>query len=368
MFEEINKKLGFGCMRLPLLEDGHVDEAEFCKMIDTFIENGFNYFDTARVYLNGESETAIGKCLVARYPRDKFLVANKLSSSCFEKEEDLEPYFKDQLACMGLEYFDFYLLHAQSRQNYEKYKKCHCYEFAKKMKEEGYIKHVGFSFHDTAEFLDMILTENPFVEFVQLQFNYIDYEDSPVESKACYEVCQKHGKKVVVMEPIRGGKLAQLPENLHQKFSKYGDASDASYAVRFCASFDDIMMVLSGMSNLEQMEDNISYMKEFKSLSEDEITTIKEVTDELHKIVTIPCTGCKYCVKGCPKHINIPAIFEIYNKFKAFQGGRLFSTYRGITAAGNKCKDCLKCGKCENICPQHIEIRKFLEEISKDFD
>lgn len=258
-FSEVKKNFGFGCMRLPM-KNGEVDYDEFSKMVDTFIENGFNYFDTAHGYVDGKSETALRECLTSRYPRDAYILTDKLSTHHFTKQEEIAPLFESQLEACGVEYFDFYLMHAQDANIYAKYKKLHAYETALEFKKKGKIKHFGISFHDKAAVLDQILTEYPQIEVVQIQFNYVDYEDASVESRKCYEACEKHNKPVIVMEPVKGGSLVSLPENAKQIFDNLHGGSPASYAIRFAASFPNIMMVLSGMGNMEKNEE-IYYVK-----------------------------------------------------------------------------------------------------------
>lgn len=367
-FEEIKKNFGFGCMRLPMNGD-NVDYEEFSKMIDAFLKGGFNYFDTAHGYLEGKSETAIRECLTKRYPREKYILTNKLSNNFFEKEEEIRPFFETQLQACGVEYFDFYLMHAQNRENYEKYKKCHAYETAFALKNEGKIRHVGLSFHDKAWVLEKILTENPEIEVVQIQFNYADYEDASVESKLCYEVCRKFGKPAIVMEPVKGGTLVNLPEEAKEILEGLHGGSPASYAIRFAAGFEGMMMVLSGMSNMEQMEDNLGFMKEFQPLTEQEMEAIHKVQVCLREKNLIPCTACRYCTEGCPKHISIPDLFACMNAKTLHQGGNADFYYHSVhTREGGKASDCVKCGKCEEICPQHLEIRKLLEKVAKIFD
>ena len=276
MFNEVHKNFGFGCMRLPMQGD-KIDYAEFNKMIDTFIESGFNYFDTAHGYHEGKSEEAVHDCLVSRYPRDKYLLANKLTAPYFNSEDEIRPFFESQLKICGVDYFDFYLMHAQSKEIYEKFKKCRAYEQGLQFKAEGKIKHFGISFHDTADVLDEILTDYPQVEFVQIQLNYVDYDDPAVQARKCLEVCNKHGKPVIVMEPVKGGNLVNLPADAKKYFEELGDASAASYAIRFAAGCEGVFMTLSGMSNLEQLKDNLSYMKDFKPLDEKELQAVSNV-------------------------------------------------------------------------------------------
>ncbi len=274
--EQIKKNFGFGCMRLPM-RDGEVNTEEFSRMVDTFLDNGFNYFDTAHGYLGGKSETALKTCLTSRYPRDRYILTNKLTNFFFKKQEDIRPFFESQLAACGVEYFDIYLMHAQGTDNFAYFKKCRAYETAMELMEEGKFRHFGISFHDRAEVLEQILTEYPQIEVVQIQFNYVDYDDPAVESRKCYEVCRKFGKPVIVMEPVKGGNLVNLPESAKEVLEGLHGGSPASYAIRFAAGFEGIMMVLSGMSNMEQMQDNISYMKDFQPLSDKELDAIKQV-------------------------------------------------------------------------------------------
>ena len=366
-FPEIKKNFGFGCMRLPMNGD-EVDYAEFSKMIDAFIEAGFNYFDTAHGYLNGKSETALRDCLVKRYPRESYILTNKLSNSFFKTEEDIRPFFESQLEACGVEYFDFYLMHAQERGNFEKYKKCRAYEVAGELKREGKIKHLGLSFHDTADILDNILNTYPEVEVVQIQFNYVDYEDASVESRKCLEVCRKHGKPAIVMEPVKGGSLVKLPDEAQKVFDNLGGGSNASYAIRFAASFDGIAMVLSGMGNMDMMRDNLGYMTDFKPLSDEEMSAVERVCNVFKSQDLIPCTDCKYCQECCPMNIPISALFACLNGKRAFRNWNTDFYYEVHTESGAKASDCIKCGMCEKACPQHLKIRELLEEVKGEFE
>lgn len=366
-FSEVNKNFGFGCMRLPLLENGDVNYDEFSKMIEAFFAAGFNYFDTAHGYLQGKSEKALKDCLTSRYPREKYLLANKLSNPYFEKEEEIRPFFENQLEWCGVEYFDFYLMHAQNANNYKKYKACRAYEIARELKEEGKIRHVGLSFHDSAEVLDMILTENPFVEFVQIQFNYLDFENVGVQSRLCYEVCRKHNKPVIVMEPVKGGSLVNLPEKAQKVLDDIRTGSNASYAIRFAASFEGMFMVLSGMSNMEQMADNLSFMTDFKKLTDAEFKALEVVCHCIREQHLIACTACRYCEEGCPKQIAIPDLFSAVNAKKRGEGGAE-ALYASYTENRGKASDCIRCAKCERICPQKLPIRTLLVEVAKAFD
>ena len=364
-----NLKLGFGCMRLPM-KDGKVDYDEFNKMIDYSMENGFNYFDTAHGYINGLSEKAIGDCLAPRYPRDSYELTDKLTSNYFKKEEDIVPFFEEQLKICGVDYFDYYLMHAQDRENYKHFTACNAYEVGKKLKEEGKIKHLGISFHDTADILEMILKEHPEIEIVQIQFNYVDYDSSGVQSKKCYEICRKYNKPVLIMEPVKGGGLANLPDSAKEVFDEINtnNLSYASYAVRFAAGFDGVYKVLSGMSNFEQMKDNVSYMKKFVPINKEEQKAIDKVVKILKEVGGIPCTACRYCTEGCPMKISIPDLFACYNAKKQFNDWNSSMYYGVHTRENGKASECIKCGMCESVCPQHLPIRELLEEVSKTFE
>lgn len=366
--DKVKKNFGFGCMRLPMNGD-QVDIAETTRMVDEFLAQGFNYFDTAHGYIGGKSELALKECLTSRYPREAYSLTDKLTDSYFKTEADIRPFFESQLEACGVDYFDFYLMHAQNADNFKKFKACRAYETAFALKAEGRIRHVGLSFHDRAEVLDQILTEYPQIEVVQIQFNYLDYDDIAVQSRKCYEVCRKHGKPVLVMEPVKGGSLVNLPEEAKKVLDDLHGGSPASYAIRFAAGFPGMMMVLSGMSDLEQMKDNLSYMRDFKPLNETEMAAVNKVQEIFHKMNMIPCTACRYCVEGCPKQISIPDLFAIMNIKQLHHDWNADYYYEEVhTAPGRRASDCLKCGKCEKICPQHLPIRKLLEEVAKEFD
>ena len=368
-FPEIHGNFGFGCMRLPM-KDGQVNEDEFCRMADAFIASGLNYFDTAHGYISGQSETAIRDCVAKRHDRSEFLLTNKLTDPYFKREEDIRPFFESQLEACGVDYFDFYLMHAQDRNNYPKFKRCKAYETALQLKAEGRIRHFGISFHDKADVLDMILTEHPEIEAVQIQFNYVDYEDASVESRKVYEVCEKHGKPVIVMEPVKGGSLVNLPAEADKILRRLG-GSNASYALRFAASFPNMAMVLSGMSSMEQMEDNLNAMRDFVPLSEDEKKAIRQVCDIFHGLNLIPCTSCRYCIEEnhCPKDILIPDIFSAMNAREAFHDWNSGMYYGIVTRGGHaKASECIRCGKCEKVCPQHLPIRELLKKVAAAFE
>ncbi len=367
-FPDIKKNFGFGCMRLPMNKD-EVDYEEFTRMVDAFIDNGFNYFDTAHGYLGGKSEIALRECLTSRYPRESYVLTNKLSTHNFNRQEEIRPLFESQLAACGVEYFDFYLMHAQDKNIFEKYKKCHAYETALEFLEEGRIKHFGISFHDKADVLEQILTEYPQIEVVQIQFNYVDYEDASVESRKCYEVCKKYEKPVIVMEPVKGGSLVTLPAEAQKILDDLCGGSPASYAIRFAASFDGIMMVLSGMGNMDMITENMGFMKDFVPLNEQEGEAIRKVCEIFSSQDIIPCTACRYCTDGCPKHIAIPDLFACLNAKKQFQNWNTDYYYNNIhTKNSGRASDCVKCGKCEDICPQHLPVRKLLADVAEEFD
>lgn len=365
--EKIKKNFGFGCMRLPM-KDGEVDTEETSRMVDTFLENGFNYFDTAHGYLDGKSELALKDCLTGRYPRDRYLLTNKLTNSFFQKQEDIRPFLESQLEACGVAYFDFYLMHAQNAEVFKYFKECRAYETAFELKAEGKIRHVGLSFHDRPEVLEQILTEYPQIEIVQIQFNYVDYDNPTVQSRACYEVCRKFGKPVIVMEPVKGGNLVNLPEKAAEILRELHGGSLASYAIRFAAGFPGIRMVLSGMSSLAQMQDNISYMKNFVPLNKRELAAIKDVQEVFNGLHLIPCTACRYCTDGCPQHIAIPDLFATMNSKKLYKDWNADYYYGIHTGPGRRASDCLKCGKCEKACPQHLPIRQLLEDVAKEFE
>ncbi|MDO4564609.1 MAG: aldo/keto reductase [Clostridia bacterium] len=364
----IKKNFGFGFMRLPM-KDGEIDNAEVCRMVDVFLENGFNYFDTAHGYHNGKSEIAIKECLTSRHPRESYVLTNKLSTQHFESNAEIRPLFESQLVACGVDYFDYYLMHAQSAQTFAKYKRCSAYETALEFLKEGKIRHLGISFHDTAEVLEQILTEYPQIEVVQIQFNYADYDDPVVQSRLCYEVCHKFGKPVIVMEPCRGGNLVNMPEEISAVFRDLGGGSNASYAIRFAAGFPGVMMVLSGMGNMDMMLDNISYMKDFKPLSEREQAAVGRVCELFRAKNMIACTACRYCTEGCPANIMIPDLFACLNSKKVFNSWNTDFYYHNVhTVNHGKASDCIKCGNCETICPQRLPIRRLLEDVAAEFE
>ena len=368
IFEKVHGNFGFGCMRLPMNGDV-VYTAQFSAMVDKFMASGFNYFDTAHGYLSGKSETAIAECVVKRYPRESFTLTNKLTNVFFKSEADVKPFFEQQLAWCGVDYFDFYLMHSQSKDKFEYFKRCRAYEQALELKAEGKIKHFGISFHDTADVLEQILSEYPQIELVQIQLNYVDWDSSVVQSRLCAEVCKKYNKPIVVMEPVKGGSLANLPDDARKVLTDLNGGTLASYALRFAAGCDNVFMVLSGMSNTEQAEDNLATMRNFTPLDQTEQAAVSKVVEILNSKHLIPCTACRYCVDGCPKHISIPDLFACMNTKQLYKDWNADFYYHEVhTKNKGKASDCIRCGKCEKICPQHLPIRNLLQDVAKQFD
>lgn len=377
------KKLGFGLMRLPALgsekalkdgvDTGKIDLEQVNVMVDTFIEKGFTYFDTAWMYCNFQSEEATKECLVKRYPRDKYTLATKLHAGYLKSKEDRDKIFNEQLRKTGVDYFDYYLLHDNGYDHDKIYEELDCYNWLINKKEVGLVKHIGFSFHDNAETLDEILSRHPEVEFVQLQINYLDWESEGVQSRKCYEVCRKYGKPIIIMEPVKGGTLAKVPDAVEKMFKDYApDMSISSWAIRFAASHEGIMMVLSGMSNMEQLLDNTSYMQDFKPLNEKELDIIHNAVDIINSNIAIACTGCSYCTDGCPIGIPIPKYFSLYNAQKQEIKEKGWTPqgeyYSRLAQKHAKASDCIQCGQCEGICPQHLTVIDYLQDVVAEFE
>jgi len=365
------KHFGFGCMRLPLVTSNgtEIDYHQFQEMVDRFIEEGFTYFDTAHGYMHEQSEGALKKCLTSKYKREQYILTDKLTSRFFEKEADILPLFYQQLQQCGVDYFDYYLMHALNAKFYEKYTHCHAFDVVKGLKQQGRIKHIGISFHDSPEVLEKILSEHEEIEVVQIQYNYFDLDNPKVQSQGVYEVCLKYDKKIIIMEPCKGGRLVKyLPPQALAIYDQFA-GSPASFALRFVTEKKNVMMVLSGVSNLEQIEDNMSFMKHFKPLSIEEHRAIEKVTNLLKQNSDlISCTQCGYCTAGCVKKIDIPHLFSLYNHVQTestFDGAR---KYAEATETSGMASSCIKCGKCELSCPQHLPIRELLGRVAKAFE
>jgi predicted aldo/keto reductase-like oxidoreductase len=362
-------KLGFGMMRLPMI-GGEVDIEQVKQMADEFVSAGFTYFDTAYPYIGGKSEEAVKTALIGRYPRESIQIASKMPVWMCKSYDDFGPLLNFQLERTGAGYFDFYLLHALDANRMKQMDDIGGWDFVKKAKTDGLIRHFGFSFHDTADVLDQILSAHPEAEFVQLQLNYADWEDDRVQSRLCYETARKHNTPIIVMEPVKGGNLATMPGEAQRIFKeREPDQSVASWAMRYVGSLEGIITVLSGMSNLEQMRDNIRTMKDFEKLSETDHQAILRVVHELAKTDTVPCTACQYCVDDCPQDINIPEVIGALNTFRTYQDIKAVKGhYTWVTGKGGKAADCIECGECESHCPQHIAIIEVLKEASAVFD
>ena len=370
------KKLGFGLMRLPRLnpnDEGSIDLEQTKQMVDIFLQRGFTYFDTAWMYCAFKSENAVKDVLTSRHPRESYTLATKLHAAYIHSLDDRDAIFNTQREKTGVDYFDYYLLHDMGAEHYEIYKKYDCFAWIAEKKRQGLIKHMGFSFHDTAEVLDKILTEHPEMEFVQLQINYLDWDSEGVQSRKCYEVATKHGKPVIVMEPVKGGTLAKLPAAAEKLLRATNpEASVPSWAVRFAAGLPNVKMVLSGMSSTEQLLDNTGFMQDFVPLTQQEQAVIAQVVDTINASIAIPCTGCAYCTEGCPMHIAIPKYFSLYNadlqelKDKDFTSQGAY--YDNLTLKFGKASDCIACGQCESVCPQHLPIIENLKRVAKQFE
>nr|CAI9744723.1 Fe-S oxidoreductase [uncultured bacterium] len=372
-----DKKLGFGLMRLPLKAQGSasdIDIEQTEKMVDLFLSKGFTYFDTAFFYCGGASESAARKALVQRHDRKSFTLADKLHSSLFNTADGVDRVFEQQLEKTGASYFDHYLLHGVESDMLKKHEKFNTFEWLLRKKEEGLVKYAGFSYHDNAELLDEILTRYPEMEFVQIQLNYLDWESQWIQSRACYETIVRHGKRAVIMEPLKGGTLANIPEEAARLFRNCDPAmSVPSWGIRFAASLPGVMCVLSGMSSLSQMQDNTGYMEDFVPLNEAEKEVCFKVADIINAQTAVPCTACHYCTDGCPMHIAIPEFFSLYNedmRDDLEKKGWTISntTYRMLKERGGGPADCIACGQCQEACPQHLTVIDYLKEVAEHFE
>ena len=371
-----DRKLGFGLMRLPLIDknsDGSIDIELTCKMVDYFLEHGFTYFDTAWMYCGFKSEDAVKNVLCSRHDRSEFTLASKLHAGFIKTKEDRDRIFNEQLRKTGAGYFDYYLIHDVGKDHYKIYKELECFEWLSDKKKQGLVKHIGFSFHDNAKVLDQVLSEHPEVEFVQLQINYLDWENSAIQSRLCYETAVKYGKPVIVMEPVKGGTLAKVPSCVEDMFKDYDPSySVPSWAIRFAASLPGVAMVLSGMSDMNQLIDNVGYMEKFKALSEEENMMALRAADMINSGIAVPCTGCSYCTEGCPKKIAIPKYFALYNAEMQESKDKDWTSQQGyysrLTEDFGKASDCINCKQCEKACPQHLHITDYLKMVAEQFE
>ncbi len=363
-------KLGFGLMRLPT-NDGKIDLDAVCKMVDEYMGAGLNYFDTAYVYHGGDSEKAAKEAIVKRYPRDSFYLATKLPAWSLHTPDDRDRIFNEQCERAGVDYFDFYLLHSiEEGGNYDTYERLDCFEWGLQKKREGKIKHFGFSFHGTPALLEKLLDDHPEVEFVQIQLNYIDWDNPVISSGRLYEILKERGIPMIIMEPVKGGTLASPPpEAMARLDAARKGASAASWALRFVASLPGVMTILSGMSNEEQMKDNLNTFTNFEPLSVTEKQVIEDVKEIMHGKPTIGCTSCRYCCDGCPQGIKIPDIFSLINSVRIYnEGWRAKNYYNTHIAPSAKASDCIGCGQCEGVCPQHLPIIELLRSAAQELE
>ena len=371
MSESNMKKLGFGLMRLPNT-DGKIDRAQVMDMVDLFLKRGFTYFDTAYIYGDGESERVFRETVVERYPRDAYTITDKIPCMNLTKESQLEGFVTEMLNRLGVEYFDYLWLHAINDANYEKMVSLNAFEYLKAQKENGRARNIGMSYHGSAVMLDRILADHPEIAYVQLQINYCDWTDTNIQSRDCYEVCVKNNKPVIVMEPVKGGSLQNLPAEAEQTLCKADPASsNASYAIRFAASLPQVMVVLSGMSGMDQTEDNTSFMEHFVPLTDEEHIRCVEAGHILRKKTAIACTACRYCTSQCPKKIAIPDYFSVYNNLRRFgmkSDSDIWNYFLNLIKLNGRPSECIKCGLCEARCPQKLPIRTYLEKIGQEVE
>ncbi len=362
-------KLGFGLMRLPE-KDGSIDIERVKSMVDKYMNAGMNYFDTAYIYHGGHSEEAAREALVKRYPREDFMLATKLPIWEVKEQGGVERIFNDQLKKSGVDYFDFYLLHSIEEANYDSYEKYACFNWGLKKKDGGFIKHFGFSFHGSPELLEKVLDRHPEMEFVQIQLNYLDRTNPVVQSQRLYDILHKRNIPMIIMEPVRGGMLAKMQPEIEAKFkSVRPNDSVASWALRYVGSLEGVVTILSGMSSEEQMDDNIRTFTNFEALTPGELKVIDEVTEEILRIPQIGCTACKYCTDGCPMKISIPDVFRTVNTLRRYPDDwRAKNFYSGLVNRSGKASDCVACGQCESVCPQHLSIIELLKEAAEILD
>ena len=368
----IKGRFGFGCMRLPMV-DGEVDYDLTCRMFDAFLDAGLNYFDTAHRYLGGQSEVAVRKCLVERHPRESFVLTDKLSTHCFTREDQIDDNLADELAACGVEYFDILLMHALNKETYAKYQRLHAFEHVNAFVAAGKARHMGISFHDTPGLLEQILDDHPEIEIVQIQLNYVDFDDPAIQSRRCYEVLEERGIPSIIMEPVKGGVLASLPERAQAVIDALPNPcglSNAGYALRFCTTLLGVRMVLSGMNTMEQVRENLSAMLDPQPLGEDELAALARIHDIFFDSGMIECTACHYCTDGCPRRIHIPELFGCLNTKRVFGGWNAGWYYDNVHTAGEagKASDCIRCGACERACPQHLPIRDLLLDVVAEFE
>ena len=363
-------KLGFGYLRLPWLSpdpDSELDYELICRMTDAFLAGGGNYFDTAYTYLGGMSEKALKKCLVERHPRASFRIADKMPTWMVKEKADLRRFFDEQKQRCGIDYFDAYLLHSLNRENYEIAEQFDMFGFLRDVKANGEAKKIGFSYHDGPELLDEILTAHPCVDYVQLQINYLDWHSPSLQAQRLYETAAKHGKQSVVMEPVKGGSLAALPDEEAAKLKAMDESeSIASWAIRFAQSQPAVEIVLSGMNSMEQLSDNL---RDIEPLTEKEIAVLMDVADSLRRTIAIPCTACSYCTENCPMNIPIPQYFALYNEYARAprEVWKMEHLYQNLAKTHGRASECIKCGQCEQSCPQKIQITDWMEKVAEAF-
>lgn len=371
---KLKGKLGFGLMRLPLTDENDsssIDENQLKDMVDKFMDSGFNYFDTGYSYHKGLSEVYFKKLIVDRYNREDYILVDKMPSWLIKSKDDLPKYFNEQIDRCGVDYFDYYLMHCVGQDTHDVLMEAGSYDFLINLKKEGKIKHIGISLHDNAEYLDNLLQNIPEIEMVLLQINYVDWEDSNIESRKCYEVAKKHGKEIMVMEPVKGGALVNVPKNIEDLFKEYNSANSiASWALRFCGSLDAVSVVVSGMSNMEQLEDNIKTMSNFECLNDEEYEIINEAIDIIDESIAIHCTSCNYCLDACPENIPISKFLSLFNNQYKFGFQPLYLEYYNNLSSiyGAKASSCISCDMCKKHCPQKIDIPLELEKCVDKFE